>query len=71
VAIDINAEGDVVGRYNTPDGKGHGYLLRKGRFTTIDVPGSVLSLATGINSKGAIVGKYMTVDGKFHGFLLK
>jgi probable HAF family extracellular repeat protein len=69
-AIDINSEGAIVGRYNTADGRAHGFKLRAGQFTNIDVSGSILSFATGINPEGDIVGKYQSPDGKFHGFLL-
>ena len=57
LALDINAHGDIVGNYVTADGKTHGFLLSKGIFTTIDVPGAgLLSEANGINDAGVIVG---------------
>jgi uncharacterized membrane protein len=57
LALDINAPGDIVGNYATADGRGHGFLLSKGTFTTIDVPGAgLLSEANGINDAGVIVG---------------
>src|SRR5262249_38365274 len=42
--FDINAGGDIVGRYNDTAGKSHGFLLSQGSFSTIDPPG-----ATGVN----------------------
>jgi probable HAF family extracellular repeat protein len=39
-------------------------------FTTIDPPGSVLTLAGGINDSGEIVGRYTDGAGTVHGFLL-
>jgi hypothetical protein len=66
----------VVGRIDlggNPDGHGtlHGYLLRRGRFTTIDPPGSGLTSARGIDDAGRIVGFYQGGDdGGVHGFLL-
>src|SRR5687768_8629802 len=39
-------------------------------FTTIDVPGSIETIAIDRNEKDEIVGWYKTADAKFHGFLL-
>ncbi len=82
--VDINSSGDIVGRFydgstcdarNTCivfDGHDHGFLLRDGKFTTIDAPGSVLTSAVGISPAGDIVvGVYTTADLTFHGFLLR
>jgi uncharacterized membrane protein len=76
----INAAGDIVGTYypkpasgvcNTGPGQ-HGYLLRKGRFTSIDVPGSTFTGGYGINSEGDIVGHYGVPPlGKMNGFLFR
>jgi uncharacterized membrane protein len=66
---DIGATGDIVGRYATSDGKSRAFLLRLGRFTTIDFSATYTD-AFGINPSGDIVGRYQTADGKFHGFLL-
>ncbi len=72
----INNLGDIVGTYCdtarpcliTLAGT-HGFLMRAGAFTTIDIPGAKATNATGINARGDIVGSYS--DGsKFHGFLL-
>ena len=49
----------------------HGYLLRRGRFTTIDVPGAVSTRALGISASGEIAGNYTDAAGKIHGFLLR
>jgi len=66
IAIDINFNGQIVGRYNDANGA-HGYLLSKGSYTTIDFPGAQ-SYALGINWQGDIVGLYF--DGnKQHGYL--
>jgi len=74
-ARDINASGDIVGRYLTPDGRQHGYLrTADGAFTTIDYPGANLTAAIGINPQGDIVGAFR-VTGQAatsrHAFLLK
>jgi probable HAF family extracellular repeat protein len=50
---------------------GHGFLLDKGVFTTIDHPDAVAeTAATGINNRGQIAGSYDDADGTEHGFLL-
>ena len=67
----LNNRGDIVGRYDLPDGSTHGYVLREGEFTTIEFPGAAnWTSAIAINERGDIVGKYQTADGKFHGYLL-
>jgi probable HAF family extracellular repeat protein len=67
----INPRGDIVGRYDTADGRTHGYLLSGGEFTSIDFPGATLTTANGINARGDIVGRYFSADGVQHGFLLR
>lgn len=58
-ATGINARGDVVGSFIDADGFHHGFLLRKGAFTTIDVPGAAETWAArGINARGDIVGNF-------------
>ena len=55
----INARGEIVGSYIDADGVHHGFLLRKGIFTTIDVPGAAETWAArGINARGDIVGNF-------------
>src|SRR5262245_16556838 len=77
----INERGDIVGAYCdaaipcaiTLTGT-HGFLLRAGEFTTIDITGIAgvtvtATSAAGINGRGEIVGSY--ADGThFHGFVL-
>jgi len=46
----------------------HAFVLRKGTFTTIDVPGAISTSGRGINSIGDVVGNYRTTTGT-HGFL--
>ena len=67
VALGINPEGDIVGTYQSAGVK-HGYLLRKGLFSTI-LPGALQSTADGINSAGDIVGGYLDSAGAVHAFL--
>lgn len=66
----INARGDIVGSYIDADGISHGFLSRKGVFTTIDVPGATETLAArGINARGDIVGNFNSGFAR-HGYLL-
>src|ERR1700674_5093962 len=66
----INARGEIVGAYS--DGQvNHGFLLSKGRFSTIDYPGSLNTIATGIGSDGDIVGVGSDNGINFRGYLLK
>jgi uncharacterized membrane protein len=68
---DINADGDVVGRYTLRDGISHGFLRDSaGSFTTIDFPGAIFTTPKGINRDGDIVGGCIAADGLTHGFLL-
>ena len=67
----INAAGDIAGHYVSADGKLHGYLLRKGKFTSVDAPGTPDFTDVGwINSRGQIVGTYGFVNGKVLAFVL-
>src|SRR5688500_18148598 len=61
----INPAGDIVGVYTDAVGRQHGFLLSRGQFTTIDVPGELAgvagtlpTVARGINPAGEIVGQY-------------
>ena len=61
----INPDGVIVGFYIDAAGKQHGFRWSEGRFTTIDVPGSLAGVngtlpttARGISPSGDIVGTY-------------
>jgi uncharacterized membrane protein len=72
VAFCINARGDVVGSYVDADGASHGYLLRNGQFTAIDVPGAEVTLyARAVNARGDIAGAFLDGDFLAHGYLLR
>jgi probable HAF family extracellular repeat protein len=72
----INERGDIVGLFayvETVDDcfagpQLHGFLLRQGKYTAIDVPGSTDTSALGINDDGVIVGSYTDENGNTHGF---
>jgi YVTN family beta-propeller protein len=69
-ATAITPSGEIVGRYNSSDGRQHGFVLRDGVFTAVDVPGAIFSTdVTWVNAKGAIVGSYGDSRGG-HGYVL-
>ena len=68
----INARGDIVGSYTDANDVTHGFLLRNGVFTNIDVPGATATLgARGINARGDIVGNFTDGASVQHGYLLR
>jgi hypothetical protein len=85
-AFSITDSGDVAGLYFTPDNRVHGFLLTRGVYTSIDVPGSIRTNALGATElqshsedeqlpgvvRGlAVVGRYDTPDSVAHGYLLR
>ena len=52
-----------------PDARPRSFLLDRGRFTRIDVPGATLTVAHGVNDRGQVVGVYLDAGGRGHGFL--
>jgi uncharacterized membrane protein len=54
-AYAINDKGAVVGNYTDSSNVVHGFLLKGKTYTTLDVPGSTATWASGINNSGAIV----------------
>jgi uncharacterized membrane protein len=73
LALDINSQGMVVGRYGS-GGTSHGFLYSPtGEIVTIDFPGSSFTVAASINDRGDIVGMYAlpSAPTQRHGYLLK
>jgi len=70
-AYTVTGSGDVVGMYYSADGKRHGFLHRKGKFTSIDFPGAPQTYAYDINDAGDMIGSYIEASGLQHGFLFK
>ena len=66
----INVQGEVVGIYYDSVIHSHGFLLKKGKYTTIDFPGALDSALRDINSRGDITGEYDNDGLVSHGFLL-
>ena len=65
----VNARGDVVGFYTDVEGALHGFLRRKGDYSTIDFPGASLTVAFSLNARGDIVGRFVDAEGNGHAFL--
>jgi hypothetical protein len=73
----LNDRGELLGVYVDADGNPHGFHRSpRGRITTLDAPGAVLTLPFDINDRGRIVG--FTTDAlpipdavDVHGFVLK
>ena len=70
LAIGIGPRGEIVGIYGDASFNEHGFLLKNGTFTTIDVPGALVGVsgtlqteANGINGDGDIVGDYFAPPG--------
>jgi uncharacterized membrane protein len=70
VPASVNDHGEIVGNFVNGAGR-HGFILSKGVWTQLDVPGSVLTVAQGISDSGVIVGAYVD-DTNFdeHGWVL-
>jgi hypothetical protein len=66
----INNQGEIVGTYSIGSENSHGFLLRRGIYTTIDFPGAITTVCRGINNSGLVTGYYIedTAAGS-HGFL--
>ena len=70
-AVGINNRGDIVGSFGDAQGRLHGYVLRKGTFTTLDFPGQGVAstVAKGINDRGEVAGFYVINGDSIHGFV--
>jgi hypothetical protein len=66
-----NIQNEVVGAYFDAAGLAHGYLLRRGNFTSFDYPvvGVKFTEPTGINALGVMVGFFEDSSNNFHGFI--
>lgn len=70
LAVGVNRFRDIVGGYADVCCDLHGFLFRKGQFTTIDYPGASSTIADAINDAGVIVGVWRA-NGIRHGFKLE
>ena len=54
------------------DGRQHGFVLRKGAFTSLDVPGASFTDAAWVNARGDIAGTYnLEGEPQGHGYALR
>jgi uncharacterized membrane protein len=75
--IDINDRRQIVGNFkqadscqSAVDAPLRGFVRsRRGRITTIRVPGSAYTQAAGINDRGHVVGEYGDQGGTVHGYV--
>jgi probable HAF family extracellular repeat protein len=70
-AVGINNRGEIVGSFSDAQGRLHGYVWRRGTFTTLDFPaqGVLATVAKGINDRGEIAGFYVQSGSDIHGFV--
>jgi hypothetical protein len=64
----INAVGQMVGVYQSPDAKSHAFVKDGPEFISFDVPGATDTRGFGIDALGQIVGRYTSPDGIVHGY---
>jgi uncharacterized membrane protein len=62
----INNRGDIAGTIqydpSKPGGDYHGFVLRDGKFETVEFPGHLNTIAAAINDSGEVVGCYHDYD---------
>jgi uncharacterized membrane protein len=61
-ATNINDRGDVTGQWADANGFFHGFLLRDGVLTILDVPGATDTFALGVNDSGLVAGYWDLLD---------
>lgn len=66
-----NPEGASIGAYIDSSEVTHGFVLKKGVFTSFDPPGSTSTIPSWISPQGVIVGEYSDASGANHGFVLE
>ncbi len=57
----ISDRGEIVGYYTDSSNVTHGFLLIRGRYTTLDVYMAQITIASGVNDRGKLV--YWSVNG--------
>jgi probable HAF family extracellular repeat protein len=65
-ATNINNLGDITGQMLDLDGFGHGFLIKDGALTILDVPGASETFALGINDSGLVAGYWDLLDANFN-----
>ncbi|MGD0930397.1 MAG: hypothetical protein ABR902_07085 [Candidatus Korobacteraceae bacterium] len=68
-ATGINNSGVTCGFFIDANGVNHGWLINRGIFMPLDVPGSTFTQALGLNNSGQVVGTFTDAAGLGHGFV--
>jgi probable HAF family extracellular repeat protein len=69
-AVGVNNSQQIVGAYRDTANVWHGYLYKKGKFTSLDPAGSTLTFVWGINEAGEAVGTFQdAATPSTHGFV--
>lgn len=63
--LGINDNDETCGYYYGTDSAQHGFLAVKGKFTSYDVAGSIVTTVVGVNNAGDFAGNYQTPTGTF------
>ena len=61
-ATNINDRGDITGQWADANGFFHGFLLKDGDLTILDVPGATDTYALGVNDSGLVAGQWDLLD---------
>ncbi len=61
-ATSINDRGDVTGQWGDANGLFHGFLLKDGALTILDVPGATDTYALGVDDSGLVAGYWDLLD---------
>jgi len=65
----VNDRGDVVGFYTDAAGAVHGYVVRRGSISRVDVPETHTTQLYSITNQGVLYGTYDDARGVSHGFI--
>ena len=68
-ATAITPSGLIVGRYNSPDGVQHGFMLRNGVYSSVDGPGATFTDVAWANAREDLVGGFNDSRGS-HAYVL-
>jgi probable HAF family extracellular repeat protein len=68
-ATGINDSGVTCGFFIDSNSVNHGWIINRGIFMPLDVPGSTFTQALGLNNGGKVVGAFTDAAGLTHGFV--
>jgi branched-chain amino acid transport system substrate-binding protein len=67
--IGINNQDETGGFYVDQSGNTHGFLSRRGQFTTVDLAGTTFNQILGLNNRGQAVGYFQDTQGINHAYV--